>query len=99
VAFRFMPPQFAPHRRQGRFCDGDFVRQNLDGIGIALASGVAMLAVQFVEIVGRLGVEPPKNVAYRARFDHSPMVRCHPAGGLYRFSRVKVDPLVTLRYE
>ncbi len=70
-----MAPQFAPHHREGRFRNGNLVGQNLDGVLVARAARVAMLAVQLMKIVGRLRIESPENVADRAGFYHSSMLQ------------------------
>ncbi|MEI9971823.1 MAG: hypothetical protein WDO73_07065 [Ignavibacteriota bacterium] len=87
VAQALVPPQFAPHRWQRRFRDGDLMRQYFERIFIALTACIAMLSVQFLKIGRSLRIQAPERIANRAGFHHGPMLlRLLPAG-LCRASR------------
>lgn len=51
------------------------MRQDFHGILVAFTAGVAVLAVELVEILGSLAIEPPESVAYRTSFNHDPMLQ------------------------
>jgi hypothetical protein len=63
---KLMPVQFPPYAAQARLGDRYFMSEHLNRIAIFTVSCISMFCDEVVQILRRMGIEPPKSFAERA---------------------------------